>query len=169
MAKPEDWRNIVRSYRNVLSGKMEFTLYPDELISHPPAVIQDAIIQGLKEKIEGNRKHGKWILRKTFERKIPMQIAWREKSPMQDGAGTSQLVNLFGILSNDKVFSEKKKKIEQESGITIRSKESMYYFEIYKNLHGLPRKVQDASISCPYCHANTENSKFCRMCGAFPI
>jgi len=49
MAKPEGWRNIVGSYRNVLSGKMEFTLYPEELISHPPAVIQDAIIQGLKE------------------------------------------------------------------------------------------------------------------------
>ncbi len=123
----------------------------------------------LKVKIQGNTKHGKWILRKTFERKIPVQIAWREKSPMQDGAGTSQLVNFFDILSNDKVFSEKKKKIEQESGIIIRSKESMYYFEIYKNLHGLPRSVQDVAISCPYCHANTENSKFCRMCGAFPI
>jgi len=123
----------------------------------------------LKVKIERGKKHGKWILRKTFERKIPIQIAWREKSPMQNGAGTSGLVKLFDILSNDKVFSEKKKKIEQESGITIRSKESMYYFEIYKNLHGLPRNISDLAISCPYCHFNTENSKFCRMCGAFPI
>jgi len=123
----------------------------------------------LKVKIERGNIHGKWILRKTFERKIPMQIAWREKSPMQNGAGTSGLVKLFDILSNDKVFSEKKKKIEQESGITIRSKESMYYFEIYKNLHGLPRNISDLAISCPYCHFNTGNSKFCRMCGAFPI
>ena len=49
MEKPESWRNIVGSYGNVLSSKMEFTLYPEELISHPPAVIKDAIIQGLKE------------------------------------------------------------------------------------------------------------------------
>ncbi len=123
----------------------------------------------LKVKIEKDRKHGKWILRKTFEEKIPVQIAWREKSAMQDGSGTSGLTNLFDVMISDELFSEKKKKVEQESGITIRSKESMHYFEIYKNLHGLPRNVQDKAISCPYCHFNTENSKFCRMCGAFPI
>jgi asparagine synthase (glutamine-hydrolysing) len=123
----------------------------------------------LKVKIEEDRKHGKWILRKTFEEKIPIQIAWREKSAMQDGAGTSGLTNLFNATISDEFFSEKKKKIEQELGIIIRSKESMYYFEIYKNLDGLPRIVKDAEISCPYCHFNTENSKFCRMCGAFPI
>ena len=122
-----------------------------------------------KVKIEEGKKHGKWILRKTFEKKIPIQIAWREKSAMQDGAGTSGLTNLFDVIISDDLFSEKKKKIEQELGITIRSKESMHYFEIYKNLHGLPRKVQDTAISCPYCHFSTENSKFCRMCGAFPI
>jgi asparagine synthase (glutamine-hydrolysing) len=88
---------------------------------------------------------------------------------MQDGSGTSGLTNLFDVMISDELFSEKKKKVEQESGITIRSKESMHYFEIYKNLHGLPRNVQDKAISCPYCHFNTENSKFCRMCGAFPI
>ena len=49
MEKPKNWRNIVGSYGNVLSSKMEFTLYPEELISHPPAAIKDAIIQGLKE------------------------------------------------------------------------------------------------------------------------
>ncbi len=49
----------------------------------------------LKVKTEEGRKHGKWILRKTFEKKIPFQIAWREKSPMQDGSGTSGLTNFF--------------------------------------------------------------------------
>ena len=29
------------------------------------------------------------FLRKTFEKYIPQQIAWREKSPMQDGSGTA--------------------------------------------------------------------------------
>jgi asparagine synthase (glutamine-hydrolysing) len=123
----------------------------------------------LKVKIEKDRKHGKWILRKTFEEKIPHQIAWREKSPMQDGAGTRGLTNLFNSIISDEIFSEKKKKIEQECRITIRSKESLHYFEIYRNLYGLSRDVPDGTISCPYCHFNTENSKFCRMCGAFPI
>jgi asparagine synthase (glutamine-hydrolysing) len=123
----------------------------------------------LKVKYEKDRKYGKWILRKTYEGKIPHQIAWREKSPMQDGAGTRGLTNLFNSIIGDKIFSEKKKKIENECKITIRSKESLHYFEIYKNLHGLPRDVSDDAVSCPYCHFNTENSKFCRMCGAFPI
>ena len=123
----------------------------------------------LKVKTEEGRKHGKWILRKTFEKKIPFQIAWREKSPMQDGSGTSGLTNFFDAMISDELFSEKRTKIEQESGITVRSKESLHYFEIYKNLHGLPRSISDTTISCPFCHFNTENSKFCRMCGAFPI
>jgi len=123
----------------------------------------------LKVKAEKGKKHGKWILRKTFEKKIPFQIAWRKKSPMQDGAGTRGLTNLFDSIIGDELFSEKKKKIEQEFGITVRSKESLHYFEIYENMHGLPNNAQNSETSCPYCHFSTENSKFCRMCGAFPI
>ncbi len=123
----------------------------------------------LKVKTEKDRKHGKWILRKTFERKIPPQIAWRDKSPMQDGAGTRGLTNLFNVMISDEIYSKKQKKIEQEYRVTIRSKESLHYFEIYKNLHGFARNAQSTETLCPYCHFNTENSKFCRMCGAFPI
>jgi asparagine synthase (glutamine-hydrolysing) len=123
----------------------------------------------LKIKIEKNRKYGKWILRKTFEKKIPPQIVWRDKSPMQDGSGTRELTNLFDSIISDEVFSEKKKKIEQDYHITIRSKESLHYFEIYKNLFGLSQDILEDAISCPFCHFNTENSKFCRMCGAYPI
>jgi asparagine synthase (glutamine-hydrolysing) len=122
----------------------------------------------LKVRNEGEKRHGKWILRKTFEKNIPMQIAWREKSPMQEGSGTAGLTNLFDSVINDKLFLEKKKKIEETDGIIIRTKESMHYYEIYKKVHGISAKKQGVS-SCPYCNFNVENSKFCRMCGAFPI
>lgn len=121
-----------------------------------------------KIKEEGKKRHGKWILRKTFEKNIPMQIAWRDKSPMQDGAGTVGLTNLFNSVINDQMFLEKKKKIEETDSVIIRSKESMHYYEIYKNLYGAPIK-NSGNGSCSYCNYNTENSKFCRMCGAFPI
>ena len=123
----------------------------------------------LKIKTENGQKYGKWILRKTFEHEIPFQIAWREKSAMQDGAGTSGLTNLFETMISNELFSKRRDEIENESGITLRSKESMHYFEIYKNLFGISRKISDVGVSCPYCHFSTENSKFCRMCGAFPI
>ena len=138
-------------------------------LNQPVIEFAKTIPVNLKVKIEKNKKYGKWILRKTFEKKIPPQIVWRDKSPMQDGAGTSGLTNLFDSMVGNDDFFEKKKEIEQRDGITIRTKESMHYFEIFKNLHGLPRASEDLSKSCPYCHAFTDYSKFCRMCGAFPI
>lgn len=121
-----------------------------------------------KVRNEGTKRYGKWILRKTFEKNIPMQIAWRQKSPMQDGSGTAGLSDLFNSVINDKLFLDKKKKIESTDGVLIRTKESMYYYEIYRKLYELPVKKQGIN-SCPYCNFNIENSKFCRMCGAFPI
>jgi asparagine synthase (glutamine-hydrolysing) len=121
----------------------------------------------LKVKNEDKKTYGKWILRKTFEKIIPRQVSWREKSSMQDGAGTALLSNLFELVGNDLVFSEKKKKTESE-GVIIRTKESMYYYEIYKNLYGIPPNSRNAN-ACPYCNFDVKNSKFCRMCGAFPI
>lgn len=122
----------------------------------------------LKVREEKTKRYGKWILRKTFEKNIPMQIAWREKSPMQEGAGTAGLSNLFDSVINDQMFLEKKKKIQDADEVIIRTKESMYYYEIYRKIYQIPTKKQD-SKSCPYCNFNVEESKFCRMCGAFPI
>jgi asparagine synthase (glutamine-hydrolysing) len=121
----------------------------------------------LKVNNKEGKHYGKWILRKTFEKEIPYQIAWREKSPMQEGSGTAGLTNLFeSVISNDK-FEEKKKNIEKTDGVLIRTKESAYYYEIFKRFYGNPSS--NAENLCPYCKYNVENSKFCRMCGAFPI
>ena len=137
--------------------------------------LNDAVIKlakkipvNLKVKNEKEKRHGKWILRKTFEKYIPQQIAWREKSPMQDGAGTAGLTNLFNSVIEEEKFVEKKLTVEKEDGVVIRSRESMHYYEIFKKLIGSPVD-SDAKTACPYCKHKVENSKFCRMCGAFPI
>jgi len=62
----------------------------------------------LKVKMDGGKMYGKWILRKTFEKNIPTQIVWREKSPMQEGSGTAGLSNLFDSVINDQLFFIKK-------------------------------------------------------------
>jgi len=121
----------------------------------------------LKVRNEKEKRHGKWILRKAFEKNIPVQIVWREKSPMQDGSGTAGLSNLFDSVISDQIFLEKKKKVEEIDRVVIRTKESMHYYEIYKKLYGTPEKK--GVRSCPYCNFNIENSKFCRLCGAFPV
>jgi len=130
--------------------------------------IANQIPSNLKVKEEKGIRYGKWILRKTFEKHIPTQIAWRKKSPMQEGAGTVGLTNLFESIINEEKFVEKKLTVEKEDNVVIRSRESMYYYEIYKKLYGNPGN-EKAKTQCPYCKHEVMNSKFCRMCGAFPI
>lgn len=146
-----------------LGIKIESPFLDEKIIEFSKTIPSD-----LKVRNEGKKRQGKWILRKTFEKNIPTQIVWREKSPMQDGSGTIGLSNLFDSVINDKLFLEKKKTIEKTDGVIIRTKESMHYYEIYRNLFGIPSKNHNDS-SCPYCNFNIENSKFCRMCGAFPV
>ena len=131
-----------------------------EMANHIPS--------NLKVKEENGIKHGKWILRKTIENHIPEQIAWRKKSPMQEGAGTVGLTNLFESIINEEKYVEKKLTVEKKDQVIIRSRESMYYYEIFKKFYGTPVE-DDVESKCPYCKHGTNNSKFCRMCGAFPI
>ena len=129
--------------------------------------IANQIPVNLKVKEEKGTRYGKWILRKTIEKYIPEQIVWRKKSPMQEGAGTVGLTNLFESIINEEKYVEKKLTIEKNDQVIIRSRESMYYYEIFKKLYGTP--VEDVESKCPYCKHGINNSKFCRMCGAFPI
>ncbi len=122
----------------------------------------------IKVRDEKGKRYGKWILRKTFEKYIPQQIAWREKSPMQEGAGTAGLTDLFNSVINEEQFVEKKLVTEKEDKVIIRSRESMHYYEIFKKLFG-STVDNNAENVCPYCKHMVKNSKFCRMCGAFPI
>lgn len=139
--------------------------------------LNDKIIQLSKElspdllvKKEGGSIHGKWILRKSFEDKIPTPIVWRKKSPLQDGSGTSGLTHFFDSIVDDHTFFDKLKKIKDNDGIRIRTKESLFYYETYKKYFGNPKNDNHTGPSCPDCgYELTANSKFCKMCGAYPI
>ena len=114
-------------------------------------------------------KFGKWVLRKAFENDLPPSVIWREKTPMQDGSGTTGLTKMFDSVITDDVYQEKTKKIKSKDGVTIRTKESLHYYELYRENFKVPEYDGNKNI-CPDC--NTElitNSKFCRMCGKFPL
>lgn len=130
--------------------------------------LAEKIPVNLKVSEENGKRYGKWILRKTFEKHIPRQIAWREKSPMQEGSGTAGLTNLFDSIVGEEQFVERKLTVEKTDGVIIRSRESMYYYEIFKKLFGTPVDSKSDEV-CPYCKHHVGKSKFCRMCGAFPI
>ena len=108
---------------------------------------------------------GKWILRKAFENDLPSSVIWRQKTPMQDGSGTASLTKLFESIITDEIFMEKSKKIKNEDGVTIRTKESLHYYETYKKEFEIPDSKNGVNL-CSDCNSEVvDNSKFCRMCG----
>ena len=124
----------------------------------------------ISEKIntKDGKRFGKWILRKSFENEIPDSIVWREKSPMQDGSGTANLTNLFNSIITDEIFSQKRNEILEKDGVYIRTKESLHYYECFRKINSV--KKSNSENKCPDCNYEFEvNSRFCRMCGKFPI
>ena len=128
----------------------------------------DAISISKKINFRDGKKFGKWILREAFENELPKNIVWREKSPMQDGSGTVNLTGLFNTIITDEIFSQKKTKILDEDGVCIRTKESLHYYECFRKSNIVTSSNSDEK--CPDCNYDIKlDSKFCRMCGKFPI
>ncbi len=148
-----------------LGVKIESPFLDDKVIE-----LAKSISVKYKVRDENKVRHGKWILRKIFEDKLPRQIVWREKSAMQDGSGTVGLTHLFESIIVDDIFTKKKKEIQDSDDVIVRSKESMHYYKIFRKYNNVPSKLHSSSSTCPFCKYSVEsNRKFCRMCGAYPI
>ena len=152
-------KEIARS----LNMKVETPFLNEELIK-----FSDDIEISEKINAKDGEKFGKWILRETFEKYLPNNITWREKSPMQDGSGTNNLTGLFNTIITDDIFTQKKTRILEEDGVYIRTKESLHYYECFRKTNSV--KKSDSDNRCPDCNYEiAPNSRFCRMCGKFQI
>ncbi len=70
----------------------------------------------------------KWLLRKAFEDKLPADIVWREKLEFAQGCGSSTVFEHNAQQSiTDKELHEAK-----EQGIPVSCKESLFYYNIFK-------------------------------------
>jgi len=125
----------------------------------------------LKIRNEKGQVYGKWILRKSFENVIPPELLWRVKAPAEVGTGTTTLPGYFSSKITDYEFAEKKQKYLDNDGVTMRSKEHLFYYEIYREICGVPCSSREVNVkSCPDCHSSVaETTSFCRTCGAYPI
>jgi len=124
----------------------------------------------LKIHEENGKKYGKWILRKAFENSLPNSIVWREKAAMQDGSGTSGMTSFLDAMISESVFLEKSKHYAEKEKVKLSTKESLYYYEIYRKYFDMPYVLGKSEASCPNCsYSITRNSHFCRMCGSYPI
>ena len=125
---------------------------------------------GLKVKSERGQVWGKWILRKAFENIMPQELAWRVKAPIEVGTGTTILPSLCDSRISDLEFNKKKMRYLNEDGVVIRSKEHLFYYDIYRSVIGVPyARVSNAKV-CPDCGSNVgKGASFCKTCGAYPI
>lgn len=118
---------------------------------------------------ERGRKWGKWILRKAFEGMLPDEIVWRVKNPIEQGSGTAILPALFDQMISDEEFEEKRRKYLEVDKVVIRSKEQLFYYEVFRSVVGVPHPTRGGR-TCPYCNSVVEyGTTYCRTCGSYPI
>lgn len=110
---------------------------------------------------------GKWVLRKAYEGIIPSEITWRMKTPIELGSGTALLIYKLNSRLSEWEFNEKKREYFKRDKVLIRSREQLYYYEIYKTNLGIPQPKRDGA-SCIYCNSNIDSwSRYCRTCGGY--
>jgi len=87
-----------------------------------------------KDKMAGNGKIEKWILRKTFEDYLPESIAWRQKEQFSDGVGYSWIDTLKKI-ANEEISDEQLDNASDRFPIhPPMSKEEYRYRSIFSEL-----------------------------------
>lgn len=124
----------------------------------------------LKIRAENGQTYGKWVLRKAFEKLIPSELLWRVKAPLEVGTGTTTLPAFFEARTSDAEFTRKKSQFLAQDRVTIRDKEQLFYYEIYRSLYGTPRIAVADDKKCPDCGTGVARDvTFCHTCGAYPV
>ena len=123
-----------------------------------------------KIRSERGRIWGKWVLRKAFEGILPEEVVWRVKTPIEQGSGTTILPSLFSQEISDVEFEEKRSEYLEKDKVTIRDKEQLFYYDVYRSVTGVPHPINPKGKRCPQCNSNVaEKATYCRTCGAYPI
>jgi len=116
---------------------------------------------GLKIREENGITWGKWIMRKTFEDRLPSHIAWREKVPIEQGSGASRLRDLIDSMVSYSEFREAKQKIP----VKFINKEHLFYYRIFRKYWDIPQ-AKDDETKCACCGAPLSKAQnHCRICG----
>ena len=115
-----------------------------------------------KIKKERGEIFGKWILRKAFEDRLPEEIIWQQKRPLEVGSGMSRLRQILNARITDKEFEEKKREYQ----IKFMNKEHLYYYEVYRETVGAIPRPMENEMMCDGCGAGMKpNSFHCKICG----
>ena len=112
---------------------------------------------------------GKFILRKCYQSELGEEIVWRPKLAQELGAGTTNMKHLISRYMNDDQFTAGRGQAISD-GVTIRDKEHLYYYLLFRKYFSAPKNELCSNVRCPQCRAcSNPLDRFCHTCGAFPI
>jgi len=96
-----------------------------------------AVPSEYKQKPDGDQKIEKWIFRKAFEQYLPGAITWRVKQEFSQGSGSADVLPSYfeEALTDEALIT-----VQAEYPI-IRSKEELYYFQIFTKHFGSDRAI----------------------------
>ena len=87
----------------------------------------------------------------------------------EQGAATDRYQKYVEDMIDDLTFANKAKIAKDQDGVTIRSKEHLNYYAIFRSYFP-PPKEEDCKARCPQCRGCMQpEGRFCRTCGAFPV
>lgn len=129
-----------------------------------------------------SKMRGKWILRRTFDGIVPERVAWRRKDPIEVGSGMGEtLKQIVETKISDGEFETRKEECLETDGVAIRSKEQLYYYDLYKSMFGVPRSATERGelggfprfvaskkrwTRCPLCTSRVPKGFiYCYTCG----
>ena len=106
--------------------------------------------------------HGKYILRKAFEKVLSPEVVWRSKQPIETGSGSTELSTIFKVEAEE--FAELSKIVPMDS------QEQAYYFKIYRKMVGAIPSPKNNEKTCPRCGGGVPaNKNYCKICGVYPV
>jgi len=138
-----------------------------------PSVREFAISLGYEDLVceYKGKRFGKRILREAFSALLPEEIAWRLKTPIEYGSGSTALKHLTEQSVTDSEFERERRRAAMHDFVKLRDKEQYFYYRIY--LRSLPPPIERAPGSkiCKDCHGPVARADmtYCRICGAYPI
>ena len=90
-----------------------------------------------KQKPEGDQKIEKWIFRKAYENILPKEIVWRLKQEFSQGSGSADVLPQYF----EDTIKDRELLTAQAKFPMIRSKEELFYFNIFKEHFGSGRAI----------------------------
>ena len=97
-----------------------------------------AIPPQYKQRPDGSGKIEKWIFRKAYETLLPESIVWRGKQEFSQGSGSANILPAHF----EKQFSDSELAEAQAKYPIIRSKEELYYFQVFTEHFGTKHAVE---------------------------